>query len=70
MIYIYNDIYIYIMIYIYNDIYIYIYNNDIYIYIYIIYSCIYAVNPLYRGHNRDLKIVSIIERCPLHRGSS
>ena len=29
----------------------------------------YTVKPLCRGHPRDLKIVSVIERCALH-GSS
>ena len=28
------------------------------------------VKPLYNGHHWDLKIVSVIERCPLRRGSS
>ena len=29
-----------------------------------------TVKPLYSEHHRDLKIVSVIERCPLHGGSS
>ena len=27
-----------------------------------------TVKPLYSGYHRDFKIVSFIERCPLHRG--
>ena len=30
----------------------------------------FTVKPLYSGHHRDFKIVSVIERCPLHRVSS
>ena len=30
----------------------------------------YKVKPLCSGHHGDLKIVFVIERCPLHRGSS
>ena len=30
----------------------------------------YTVKPLYSGHHRDLKVVSVLEMCPLHRGSS
>ena len=29
-----------------------------------------TVKPLYSGQHRHLKIVPVIERCPLHRGSS
>ena len=29
-----------------------------------------TVKPLYSGHHRNLKIVFVIERCPLRRGSS
>ena len=27
----------------------------------------HTVKPHYRGQHRDLKIVSVIERCPVHR---
>ena len=29
-----------------------------------------AMKLLYSGHDPNLKIVSVIEKCPLHRGSS
>ena len=29
-----------------------------------------TVKRLYSGHHRDLKILSVTESCPLHRGSS
>ena len=35
-----------------------------------VYIFSYTVKPVYSGHHRGLKIVSVIERCPLHRGSS
>ena len=36
-----------------------------------IFICTFTtVKPLYSGHHWDLKIVSVIERCSLHRGSS
>ena len=33
-------------------------------------KCNLACISLYSGHHRNLKIVFVIERCPLHRGSS
>ena len=31
-------------------------------------DCLYTVKPLDSGHNLDLKILSVVEKCLMHRG--